>query len=56
MIISENTLEPAPALAHGRANTRAVPLVLKNDAHQGRVSFCLVASHRMEGSPPLLRS
>jgi hypothetical protein len=46
MIISENTLEPAPALAHGRANTRAVPLVRQIDAHQGRVFFLPVSANR----------
>jgi hypothetical protein len=51
MIISENTLEPAPALAHGRANTRAVPLVRKNDAHQGRVFFLFGSESRAEVQP-----
>jgi len=44
MSITKNTLEPALALAHGHANTRAVPLVREIDAHQGRVFFCPLSS------------
>jgi hypothetical protein len=32
-------LAHAQAVAQGPSNTRAVPLVRKDDAHQGRVSF-----------------
>jgi hypothetical protein len=38
-VIFEILLAAIQTLEHGLANTRAVPLVRKDDAHQGRVSF-----------------
>jgi hypothetical protein len=35
----QKLLADAQTVEHGLGNTRAVPLVRKNDAHQGRVSF-----------------
>ena len=33
-----------------RDNTRAVPLVRKENAHKGRVFFCLHSEHDQKGS------
>ena|GEM_PF-5197473 len=38
-VIFEILLADIQTLEQGLANTRAVPLVRKDDAHQGRVSF-----------------